>query len=126
MTREELEAQVAEIQNIWNTLHTKKANAPKRNKYAQALSEWQKLNLPVMRLNDGVFNNKSEQSMQQQFNKAAEAAGIKNLSVVFTDTGKFLIDFDSESAEATFASLLERVSTEDVTQLSNQLLRATR
>ncbi len=126
MTEQELTTQVEELKALWASLHKAKVNRPKRNKYQKMHAEMRENDLPVVRLNESVFTNESEQSMQQQFNKVAEKAGETAYSVVFTDQGKFLIDFDNERAEEKFAALIEGISEGKVTQLSNDLLRNTR
>ncbi len=126
MTAQELQAQVDELKNLYLSLHKAKVNRPKRNKYERVHAEMRDNDLPVIRLNEGVFTNQSEASMQQQFNKIAEKHNETPYSVIFTDQGKFLIDFDNERAEEKFASLIEGISAGEVTSISNDLLRSTR
>lgn len=122
MTQEELAKQVEEFKALYATLRKTKANRPKRNKYVQMHEHMKGNSLPLIRLNDDVFNNKSEQSMQQQFNKVADDKGDTPYSVVFTDEGKFLIDFDNERAEAAFTAVVDKVTNKEITELSNDLL----
>ena len=124
MTEQELTAQVEELKTLWASLHKAKVNRPKRNKYERMHNEM--IENDLVRLNESVFTNESEASMQQQFNKVADKKGHTAFSVVFTDQGKFLIDFDNERAEEKFAQLIEGISEGKVTALSNDLLRSTK
>ena len=78
--------------------------------------------LPIIKLNEDVFTNQSESSMQQQMNVVAKKKNDMPFSVVFTDDGKFLINFDSEAAEAAFASMVDKVTDWEITTISNDLL----
>ena len=123
---EELTAIAEELKQLYAKLHKAKVNRPKRNKYENLHKQMKSQDLPVVRLNDSVFTNKSEASMQQQFNEVAEKFNEAPYSVVFTDQGNYLIDFDNERAEATFASFVEKIAEKDVVAIKNDLLYATR
>jgi hypothetical protein len=122
MTQEELAKQVEEFKALYANLRKTKVNRPKRNKYVR-LHEQMKINdLPIIKLNEDVFTNQSESSMQQQMNVVATKKNDTPFSVVFTDDGKYLINFDNEAAEAAFASMVDKITDQEITSLSNDLL----
>lgn len=122
MTQEELATQVEEFKTLYASLRKTKVNRPKRNKYVRLHDQMKINDLPLIKLNEDVFTNQSESSMQQQMNEVAKKKNDTPFSVVFTDDGKFLINFDSEAAEAAFASVVDKVTDREITTLSNDLL----
>lgn len=88
-----LRATLAELSDKFNS-------RGKRNKYEQALKDYESFDLPVMELPVTKFTNKSEASMQQQFKAVATEMKLTwEPSVVFHNGAKFLVNFDAENVE---------------------------
>lgn len=107
-------AELAEIRNARGT----------RGKYEEALKMLESNDLPLIEL-PAKFNNKSEQSMQQQFKKTATDMKLTwEPSVVFYNDAKFLVNFDADNVEQKLEQYILRhagVSNAELTKLTQGL-----
>lgn len=102
---------------------------PKRNKYATAITNLANSVLPFIVLDNSVYTNKSEQSMNQQFKRIAAEHNVPAPSCVFVGDKKLLVDFDRENAEEAFEQyILERagISKKELLEITADLDKATR
>lgn len=125
MTKQEVEEQVEAFKLLFATLKNEKQSRPTRGKkYEKGVKDFMAAKVPLMKLDDRIFSNDSESSLNQQFKKAQEDLGVSGISCVVTDAGKFLIDFDDERAEQAFANVVEKITSKELTFLSNELVAA--
>jgi hypothetical protein len=123
MNAQELQTQVAAWQEQISQLRSTKQNRPKkRKKYNRAARLFWESPLPVVQLDRDTFSNTSEASVQQQMDKACDEEKLPHISVVITDESSYLIDFDNERAEQKFAEYVEKVSTKEISAITNNVM----
>lgn len=123
MNATELQAQVAAWQEQMSQLKSAKQNRPKkRKKYNRAARLFWESPLPVVQLDRNTFSNTSEASVQQQMDKACDEEKLPHISVVITEDNSYLIDFDNERAEQKFAEYVEKVTTKEISGITNNVM----
>jgi hypothetical protein len=112
--------EVSGLKEMWGALRTKHQDRPTRGKYTQACNELENNDLPFIELSRAKFTNESVSSINSQFKRAAEKAGLSYTpSVVEFNDSLILVNFDADQAEQKFDAWIMKKAGIDAATLAS-------